>query len=307
MDDITIVIIGKNEEKVLKKTIDSLKSIETKKIIYVNTVGIDNSLNILKKYKSLKVINLFASNYLHTASLARNIGAKLVKTKYIQFLDADCQLNPKWLRSAKKKLQQKSIAAVVGYKREFPDINSKRFIFKGKLGQNQKLDYLGGNFLIKTKLYKKAGQFDPNLSIEEERDLYLRILKIGKKIKYLNLHMADHQDYKNHDRNLFSKLFDRKAFSFWVIFYKSLKGKYFKHFSNIYFTLIIFVLFDLLSFIIIFINYYTSVLIQFFLVLFGLFIKRPGYFIYSKSIIFSLMTNPILSSLEKKKYFKVVK
>ena len=81
MDDITIVIIGKNEEKVLKKTIDSLKSIETKKIIYVNTVGIDNSLNILKKYKSLKVINLFASNYLHTASLARNIGAKLVKTK----------------------------------------------------------------------------------------------------------------------------------------------------------------------------------------------------------------------------------
>ena len=101
MDDITIVIIGKNEEKVLKKTIDSLKSIETK-IIYVNTVGIDNSLNILKKYKSLKVINLFASNYLHTASLARNIGAKLVKTKYIQFLDADCQLNPKWLRSAKK-------------------------------------------------------------------------------------------------------------------------------------------------------------------------------------------------------------
>ena len=112
------------------------------------------SLNILKKYKSLKVINLFASNYLHTASLARNIGAKLVKTKYIQFLDADCQLNPKWLRSAKKKLQQKSIAAVVGYKREFPDINSKRFIFKGKLGQNQKLDYLGGNFLIKTKLYK---------------------------------------------------------------------------------------------------------------------------------------------------------
>ena len=54
MDDITIVIIGKNEEKVLKKTIDSLKNIETKKIIYVNTVGIDNSLNILKKYKSQK-------------------------------------------------------------------------------------------------------------------------------------------------------------------------------------------------------------------------------------------------------------
>ena len=81
-----------------------------------------------------------------------------------------------------KKLQQKSIAAVVGYKRD-SDINSKkRFIFKGKLGQNQKLDYLGGNFLIKTKLYKKAGQFDPNLSIEEERDLYLRILKIGKKL-----------------------------------------------------------------------------------------------------------------------------
>ena len=89
--------------------------------------------------------------------------------------------------------------------------------------------------------------------------------------------MADHQDYRIMIEIFFPNYLTEKHLVFWVIFYKSLKGKYFKHFSNIYFTLIIFVLFDLLSFIIIFINYYTSVLIQFFSII---------WFIYKEARIF---------------------
>ena len=99
--DTTIVIIGKNEEKILNKCFLSALKI-TDNIIYVDSDSTDASLEIAKKYSQIKKISLKTENYFHTESLARSISAKEVKNKYIQFIDADMTIDTNWLRVAKK-------------------------------------------------------------------------------------------------------------------------------------------------------------------------------------------------------------
>lgn len=88
-DLISVIVNAYNEEKHIKKCIDSIinqnyKNIE---IIVVNDGSTDNTLNILNSYNEprLKII----SHENKGLSLSRNDGIDNAKGKYIYFLDAD--------------------------------------------------------------------------------------------------------------------------------------------------------------------------------------------------------------------------
>ena len=89
--DISFIIPLYNCEKYIKKCLDSLvnQTIENKEIIIINDGSTDSSLEICnnysKKYNFIKIINQKNAGQ----SIARNVGIRLAKGKYIQFVDAD--------------------------------------------------------------------------------------------------------------------------------------------------------------------------------------------------------------------------
>lgn len=87
-DKVTIVIPCKNEEKYIGYLLDSLinQNLNGVKIIIADANSTDNTVDIIKSYKKLLNIKVIEGG---PVSVGRNNGAKLVKTPYILFLDAD--------------------------------------------------------------------------------------------------------------------------------------------------------------------------------------------------------------------------
>lgn len=285
--DVTIVIVGKNEEKILDICFKSSNLI-TDKIIYVDSDSTDSSIEIAKKYSNVSIISLKTENYFHTASLARSIAAKEVKTPYIQFLDADMTIDKDWIVIAKRRLDRDdNLAAAVGYKKDYPSLNTN--VYKVRKDKKEFYpDYLGGAFLIKKNDYDLAGGFDPLVPWDEERDLYLRILKNKKKIIYLDTLMASHFDYKTGARGILFVLLNEKHKCYWRVISKVIKQNNYSSYLFVYrFAMPIFII-DLIS-MIYFLNFdiFKMLLAQLIALIYAVTIKRRGLFFYWKSIFLS--------------------
>ncbi|MEK6875337.1 MAG: glycosyltransferase [Nanoarchaeota archaeon] len=85
----SFIIPAHNEEKVIGSSLESIKKQESKKnyeIIVINDGSKDKTLEIVKKYKDVRLINFKDG---HSAAFARNRGAEKAKGEYLIFLDAD--------------------------------------------------------------------------------------------------------------------------------------------------------------------------------------------------------------------------
>ena len=115
VDNLAIVIIGRNEGERLKKCIASVIS-SNAKIIYVDSNSVDGSLQYAEGL-GIDVVDLSDVRPLN-ASVARNAGYQLVSEKfadknYIHFIDADCELEQGWLDKACSMLDSHDDVAVV--------------------------------------------------------------------------------------------------------------------------------------------------------------------------------------------------
>jgi len=299
--DVTIIIVGKNEEKILNKCFKSASNL-CNEIIYVDSDSTDSSIEIAKKYKKIKIISLKTENYFHTASLARSIASKEVNTKYIQFIDADMTLDENWINIAKKRLEDEHLlAAAVGYKKDYASLDSNNYTLR-KDKREFYPDYLSGAFLIKKKDYDLAGGFDPLVPWDEERDLYLRILENKKKVIYLDFLMASHFDYKTKTRGILFILFNEKHKCFWRILGKVFQSNNFKSYLFIYRKAIPFLIADLTSlYFLASFELINMILAQIIALIYGILINRRGLIFYWKSILLS----SIYLFFPKKKKLKI--
>ena len=299
--DVTFVIIGKNEELNLNRCFKSVK-VETNNIIYVDSNSTDNSINVAKKNDIIKIIK-FNSNY-YTASLARHIGAKHVKSKLIHFLDGDMTLANGWLeKSIDFMNSNKKIAVVHGYKKEYKN-DLINFSIK-KDSKNWQSDYLQGSYLIKTKSYFEAGELDSRFPGEEERDLYVRIFYNGGQVWYLDQLMASHYDFKKRG---FKYLFvSNVSVAILIPLFKFFNFQYFLSYLFVYRRLVLVLFFELLSFISFLFSGYHVVLvfiiIQLFSLLYCLSIKRIGYFILWKSAFLNFIR--VFKLINRKAIYKI--
>jgi len=85
---ISVVIIVKDEEKMLPEALDSIKWVD--EIVVVDTGSIDKTTDIARKYKA-KIFSSVGSNF----SEWRNEGLKHAKGDWILYLDADERITPK--------------------------------------------------------------------------------------------------------------------------------------------------------------------------------------------------------------------
>ncbi len=86
--DLSMVIPVYNAEKMLKACMNSIVKQKTKyhfEVIVINDGSTDNSLQILKEYSNIKVIDKQNEG----VAVARNVGLDNAKGKYIAFIDSD--------------------------------------------------------------------------------------------------------------------------------------------------------------------------------------------------------------------------
>ncbi|MBP7087896.1 MAG: glycosyltransferase [Candidatus Omnitrophica bacterium] len=181
-----------------------------------------------KKRNNLKVI--FNAGNVGT-SRGRNQGIKIAQGKYIVFLDNDIVVSKYWLFALIETFRRWPKIASAGSKIICPnnyvyigdkyiyDTNDKGIrkiglkVIKPYLSSDSKINiekevpwYSTGCLMVYSSILKNIGAFDENLfSIEEDKDLCLKIKKIGKKIIYCPKSYVIHDRirdsfYENHIR-----------------------------------------------------------------------------------------------------------
>ena len=91
----SIYIPAYNAEKTISKVLESVfnQSIPFDEVIVVNDCSRDNTLNYLKPFSNLRVINNKENKGL---SYCRNIALESSKNNYVASIDADVVLNKHW-------------------------------------------------------------------------------------------------------------------------------------------------------------------------------------------------------------------
>ena len=98
----SIIVPVYNVEKYVKRCLDSIfnQTYKDFEVIVVNDGSTDKSMNIVKKYKDVKIINEENRGLSH----ARNNGVKNARGDYILFVDSDDYINKDLLKELNKSL-----------------------------------------------------------------------------------------------------------------------------------------------------------------------------------------------------------
>jgi glycosyltransferase involved in cell wall biosynthesis len=187
---ISVIIPTYNRANLIEKAIKSVlkQTYQDFEIIIVDDGSTDNTEEIIRGFKDkrVKYIKKYKKN--RGISVARNIGIKIARGKYIAFLDSDDEWFPEKLNKQIKILQDGSPELGVVYSiscyidESGKNINKLRnskkvegYIYEDLLGKN----YVGtpSTVLIRKECFHQVGLFDDLLNAQEDWDMWIRIAK----------------------------------------------------------------------------------------------------------------------------------
>jgi glycosyltransferase involved in cell wall biosynthesis len=254
---LTVVIIGKNEEQFIGKSIASVieasKNMETQ-IIYVDSASTDKSIDEAKKFP-ICILQLRPDWHLSVAA-GRYTGTLHARGEYIFFLDGDAEADPGWFDDAIEFMDANpNFGAVAGVLEEvYMSLDGKEVVGGNKNVRGQDLNNhmcgvksLGGLALFRHSVLKEVGTVNPYLPTGEDDELCLRIRNAGYKLARLKFPMAikyteKRQSVHEVTRRCRTKMYDYGT----VIRYSSLYGAGFQYAVEMIPYVVSFVLFGLI-------------------------------------------------------------
>ena len=186
---VSVIIPTYNRANLVAKAIKSVLSqtYQDFEIIVIDDGSTDNTEEIIRSFKDkrVKYIKKYKEN--KGSSVARNIGIKVARGKYIALLDSDDEWLPEKLDKQIKVLQSESPEVGVVYSNLcYIDENGKSM---NKLRNPKKEGYIyedlfGKNcvgtpstVLIRKECFHQVGLFDDLLNAMEDWDMWIRIAK----------------------------------------------------------------------------------------------------------------------------------
>jgi len=207
---ISVIVCTYNREKLLASCIDSLINQDCHpgdyEIILINNCSTDNSeqlcLKSIQQHPNLQIRYFLETK--QGLSNARNRGIKESMGNVITFIDDDAFADQDYIYNLKKDFRTSGTVAGGGkilplWEKKRPkwmsrfllplvsvlDMGEQRIEFQGNKYP------IGANMFFRKSLFEKAGFFDPmlgrslkNMLGNEEKDLFLKIKKLGSKICY---------------------------------------------------------------------------------------------------------------------------
>jgi glycosyltransferase involved in cell wall biosynthesis len=197
LDDLGIVVIGRNEGG---RLIDSLTSLRAQKgkVVYVDSGSKDGSAAVAEQLGA-SVVELDTAKPF-TAARARNEGFAAIaiqnpNIQFVQFIDGDCELVDTWLNVALAFIKrQNEVAVVCGRRRErYPERSVYNRLcdieWNSPIGETLAC---GGDSLMRVSAFKEVNGFQAELIAGEEPELCSRIRQKGWKVWRLDAEMTRH-------------------------------------------------------------------------------------------------------------------
>lgn len=195
---ISFVVIGRNEARTIQKTIESIfayiqyNNITDYEIIYVDSESTDNSLEIVQKFKEVKIFEITGEI---SAAIGRNIGAKEAKGEVLVFLDADMEIE-KTFHDAVFENNKLIYPFVSGqlkniFYNEKWEVIDNNFLFSN-LKEDKFVATTGGYFIIEKKLWDSVKGMKTKYKYGEDMDLGLRLAKKGTLLLRKNMLFVKH-------------------------------------------------------------------------------------------------------------------
>lgn len=270
--DVDIVIIGKDEGKLLEKVFNYAIIAARKyykfcnsypRIIYIDGKSTDRSVEIAKRMG----IESYIVEGKPNPAKGRHLGLSKCKAKYVFFLDGDNIVDKNWLIKGVQYLEKNHNIAGVGGIQDLEiwknDNIIKKLLNCRDVRYNGQVinDGVGGTFLYRRDILLKVGDFNCNLEISEEFELYLRITQAGYKLARITYPMSIHIDKKINSLINFMKksLFTKNIFIPGEIIRKSPKSwPVIKIIFKRYWLYILHPILSLVAVILFYLYYYTS-------------------------------------------------
>lgn len=177
---VSVIITSKNEADVIGNLLNSIskQTYKNTEVILVDNKSVDKTLDIAKKYQSVKIYSFGPER-----SAQRNYGAKKSKGTYLLFLDADMELTPNVISKCVKAVKKEDIAGVV-----IPEESiAQDFWGKVKAYERSFYNETGDPITDAARFFKKdvfikTGGYDELITGPEDWDLPDRIREAGYKI-----------------------------------------------------------------------------------------------------------------------------
>ncbi len=192
-----IVAIGRNEGDRLRPCLRSIRH-ASDRVVYVDSGSVDDSVELAHSF-GVEVVELDPSRPF-TAARGRNAGLDRVlalwpDTRFIQFVDGDCELDPSWIGAALATfVSAPDVAVVCGRRRErYPERTVFNWLcdieWSGAAGL---VDTCGGDALMRVQPLLAVNGYTEELIAGEDDDVCYRIRRQGWQILRLDDEMTLH-------------------------------------------------------------------------------------------------------------------
>jgi len=216
---VSVIVPVYNGEKTIKKCIENIQDKNKKifkEIIVINDNSNDDTKNILKKFKKIKIIN-FKNN--KGVGYARHYGAKIAKSSILCYVDSDLIISPNSIKKLVTRLEKNNKTGSVGAIQKTKNLTrnnwSSNFVcLKSCYGFDNikkeiKFSVIHSEFCVikKNFLLKIGGWKSYSNAGGEEFELGHRITKSDKEI--ILIKSAHYTTYYTNIYTRFKKIIDR--------------------------------------------------------------------------------------------------
>ncbi len=194
--DVSVVVIGRNEGPRLERCLASVRQAQWQRLrwelIYVDSHSLDGSPDTARALGA-RVLGL--GDQPPCAAAGRNIGWRAARGALVLFLDGDTELDPQFIGRAHAVLHtEPQVVAVWGHRRESHPEQSvyTRVLDLDWVFAPGRVDYFGGDALVRRAALEEAGGFDDTLVAGEEPELCRRLRAAGWQIEHIDAPMTRH-------------------------------------------------------------------------------------------------------------------
>jgi GT2 family glycosyltransferase len=195
-----VVIIGRNEGEHLVRALGSIGA-QAGAVAYADSESTDDSVAIVReRFPATLVVEMRAAERPLSPSRGRNEGyaalrRRLPELRYVQFLDGDCELDPRWLSTAAGYLEAHPEVGVVAGRLRERNRDRNAFHRLADMEWDQpagEVNDMGGIMMVRVDAWERVGGQNPDIPAAEEREFCWRVIDAGYKVLRLADDMALH-------------------------------------------------------------------------------------------------------------------